>query len=185
LFVAIELSDRLKQALARVQRSLSKYDSVVRWVGPEQMHLTLKFIGEVADSRVSDISLALKQAAASAAPFEFQARGAGCFPPRGSVRIVWVGLEESTGTLPVCQRLVDENLAALGIEPEARPFSAHLTLGRVKDDATRGGLREAVEQVAALGFAQEVRSFALVSSVLTPNGARYTKVNEWRLGDRA
>jgi 2'-5' RNA ligase len=183
LFVAIELSDTLRHAMTRAQRSLSSFDRVVRWVGPDQMHLTLKFLGEVADDRVGEIAAALESAASSATGFTFRAGGAGCFPPRGKARVVWIALEEETGALMACQRAVEDAWSGIGFEPEARPFAPHLTLGRVKEDSTEGQLRRAVEGLSAANVTQVVGSLALVSSELTPRGARYTRLGEWRLGD--
>ena len=168
--------------LTRLQRSLSTYDRTVRWVTQDQMHLTLKFLGEVEDHRVSVVTDALASTAAELAALTLASDGAGCFPPGGKVRVVWVGLGGDQAPLLDCQRKVESALESIGFPREHRPFSPHLTLGRVKDDRTGGALRDAVAGLGPPELTQAVVSIVLMSSELRPEGARYTRVGEWKLG---
>lgn len=183
LFVAIELNAQVKRAVAAVRDRLAEFDRAVRWVRPEQMHLTLKFLGETEDSRAADISKALAIVAEGAAPFDLVTTGAGCFPPRGKVRVVWAGLEDCDG-LRTCQEGVEAALEPLGFARESRPFSPHLTVGRVQDDRSDGQLRERVAGLKIERISQPVDSIVLMQSELRPQGARYTKLGEWRLGGK-
>ncbi|MCP4593492.1 MAG: RNA 2',3'-cyclic phosphodiesterase [bacterium] len=182
LFTAIELSDEVKAMLGDMRRSLSSFDRTVRWVNADQMHLTIKFLGEVDDARVGGISKATAQIATDSSPFELEIGGTGCFPPEGKVRVVWVGVGEPSGALAACNRACEEKYADLGIARERRDYSPHLTLGRVRDDRTNDGLRVGVERVSLAARRQPVDRIVLVQSVLTPRGARYTVVSRHGLG---
>ncbi len=171
----------MRRTLGRLQRSLAAFDRTVRWVRPEQMHLTLKFLGEVPDGQVPDITDAVALAAEQSQGFILRTDGAGCFPPgRSKVRVVWVGLEADPALL-ACQANVEAALAEAGFPPEARAFSPHLTLGRVKNDATAGKLRAAVEAIPIPVMEQEVDSIVLMQSELRREGARYLPVGSWPL----
>jgi 2'-5' RNA ligase len=182
LFVAVELSQDIKRVLARAQGSLAEFGRMVRWARYEQMHLTLKFLGEVADDRVEQVCSSIESAALGSSPFQLGTRRAGCFPPGGKARVVWVGLAEESGELMDCQRRIEEALEQVGFPRERRPFSPHLTLGRVKDDKSGGRLRDAVAALAIPEVRQTVDSVVLVKSDLLPQGARYTQVGGWPLG---
>ena len=181
LFVAIELSEAIKKALVGAQRTLGEFDRMVRWVGQNQMHLTLKFLGEVPDHQLPDIQRALDTAASAGEPFGMRTRGAGCFPPQGKARVVWLGLEDPAGGIAACQARVEGELESIGFAAERRPFTAHLTLGRVRDDRSNGQLRLSVDALEAPDIVQEVDTIVLMQSELTPQGARYAKRGVWKL----
>ncbi len=183
LFVAIELNDVVKKSLVDTQKALSGFDRMVRWVGREQMHLTLKFLGEVTGGNLPEIKRAIEAAAGSCVPFDLNAAGTGCFPPKGKVRVVWTGIEKSGNELADCQSKVEGELAKVGFPREDKPFSPHLTLGRVKEDLSGGKLREEIARVCAKPVSQKVDKIVLMSSELTRAGARYTKAGAWKLGE--
>jgi len=181
LFVAIELEEPIKRAIVRAQRSLSRFDSMVRWVAPEQMHLTLKFLGEVPDARLPDICAALELAVQDCDLFELTTAAPGCFPPRGQARVIWLGTDVLGNGLSACQSAIEDALEAAGFPREQRPFSAHLTLGRVRGDRSGGALRRDVSTLNCPAVAQRVESVALMQSQLSPKGARYTRLGVWPL----
>ena len=181
LFVAVELAKKLKDQLGAVQAALSEFSRDVRWPKPEQMHLTLKFLGEVPDERAADISEAAGVAAADSRPFEIRLGGCGCFPPRGRVRIVHVAVDEPSGALQECRDGCEKVFAGIGFAPERRPFSPHLTIGRVREDRTDGRLRQAVEGITPEVVVQSVDAIHVVQSVLTPTGAQYTNLSRHAL----
>jgi 2'-5' RNA ligase len=176
LFVAIDLDDRVKEALLGLEQSLNRFDRVIRWVKRDQMHLTLVFLGEVRNERVPAVCDAVKRAADRSEPFDMTVTGSGCFPPAGRVRVVWAGIEEPTGALLRCQAACAEELQASGCPRESRPYSAHLTLGRVRDDTTRGELRNRVGRIELSPLPQSVDAVHVVQSRLAPSGAQYSKV---------
>ena len=182
LFVAIALNDAVKAELRKAQRALAAFDRTARWVTQDQMHLTLKFLGEVPDAQVEAICTAAGLAAAAMVPFELTVGGCGCFPPKGPVRVVWVGTEEPGGVLARGNEACEAHYAELGFPREGRPFSPHLTLGRVRDDATAGKLRQAVSAMQVARHRQPVKELCVVQSTLTPQGARYAIVSRHPLG---
>jgi 2'-5' RNA ligase len=182
LFVAIELSDSVRSVVKAVQDGLHPSCDGVRWVPAHQVHVTAKFLGEVPDAKVPDVSNAVARAATKAASFAMQVAGCGCFPPRGPVRIVWVGLREESGALMRCVDTVEDELANIGFAKERRPFSPHVTVGRVRDDRSHGGIRSAVEDFTFDSVEQSVSSITLMSSVLSPKGPTYTAVSKTNLG---
>ncbi len=182
LFVAIELDEPVRSALGRVQADLKARCDGVRWIPPHQLHMTVKFLGEVPDRDVAKLSEAVGSAASKAAPFEMDISGCGCFPPRGLVRIVWVGASDPAGALLKCVDALEAELETLGFPRERRPFSPHLTIGRVREDRSGGQIRAAVEVHTFESLDQPVGSLTLMSSVLSPKGPTYTPVTVASLG---
>lgn len=183
-FIAIELSEELRDGLDLLQDRLRAQTprGSVRWVRPEGIHLTLKFLGDTPVEQVEDVKVALAEAAADVGPFRVTARGLGCFPNARRPRVVWVGLEEPTGALQRLRDAVETHVAPLGFPTERRKFSPHLTLGRVQRRASSSEVREIGERVAAsstgLVGEMEVRAVSYIKSDLRPSGAVYTTLLE-------
>jgi len=173
LFVAIWPGDLLRKSLRGLQDDLRKRCPGVRWTPPEQLHITVKFLGEVEDQRVPEIVAGLEKAAALCKPFDLRVVNAGCFPPRGDVRIVWAGVEDAAGVVAGCAGVVDAALEVVGFSRESRAFSAHITIGRVREDRSSGRLREFVESAKWGPQEQEINEIRLMSSVLSPRGSVY------------
>lgn len=182
LFIAIEFSDEVRSTLSEVQAGLAPKCEGVRWIPAEQVHLTVKFLGEVPDRDVNKVAEAVARAAATATPCGLAIAGCGCFPPRGPVRIVWAGGSEGTGALLQCVEGVETELAQLGYPKERRPFSPHITIGRVKEDRSGGRLRSAVEDHTYPSVEEAISSITVMSSVLSPKGPTYTPVSRTKLG---
>ena len=179
-FIAIELSEPLAAAIGRVQAQLKRGmpPRGVKWAATEGIHLTLKFLGETPRSRIPEIVAALKVVCAGFPAFEFTVEGRGCFPNFRRPRVIWVAVREPSQTLGRVQAAIEEQIAALGWPTEARPFSPHLTLGRVARSAyrpTEAAIGQAVERavVERIGV-QRVTAVSLVQSDLRPTGAVYT-----------
>lgn len=179
-FIAIELAapilERLGDLQSRMQQDLPP--KLLRWVRPEGIHLTLKFLGEIPVEQVEQVGEVLRQACVGHAPFSVSVAGVGCFPNARRPRVVWVGVEEPSGALARLQRDVEGAVARLGFPPEGRRFSPHMTLGRVK-----GGGRQAlealgtyVEQAKVRVGEMRVEAVHFMQSDLQPGGAVYTKL---------
>ena len=183
-FIAIEIDATLRRRVASLQRDLSSASLPVRWVRPDRMHLTLKFLGEVEDGRVTEVGRVMAEVARQCTPFDLAVRGAGCFPPSGRrVRVVWVGLENAAGQLQACHALLETALQPLGFAPEGRPFSPHLTLGRVKTPGRPGPLRERIASLTDFdGGVQTVDQMILFESRLQKFGPEYTVLVRERFG---
>ena len=164
LFIAIDLPEAVKKNL----ESMSFGIPGARWVSPDQIHLTVRFIGEVDGAMFLDIKNALAEVKIT--PFDLQLKGVGHFPPRGAPRVIWVGLEKSE-QLQILRKKVDTALLKIGVEPERRKFSPHITLARLKNTP----INKIANFLSGNGlFGQEpfqVEDFLLYSSTLTPKGA--------------
>jgi 2'-5' RNA ligase len=187
-FIAIDLDEELRDKLGQLQAWLRDQVSPrsVRWVRPEGIHLTLKFLGDTPVEQVQAVQDALAQAAAEASPFTFTVGRLGCFPNPRRPRVVWVGLQEPSGALARLQEAVEAHVAPLGFPTEKRAFSPHLTLGRVQRYTSNSEVREIGEMVAAstLGTIDEmtVTAVSYIKSDLKPSGAVYTTLFEASLG---
>jgi 2'-5' RNA ligase len=181
-FIAIELPESVRSALSGIQRELKKSGADVRWVRPENIHLTLKFLGTIEESMVRNITDILQKACGKYSAFTLTLSGAGAFPHARAPRVVWVGTEEN-GALVDLQRDIEEGLASLGFDQERRTFAAHLTLGRFKSPRGKQTLMETLETYRERELGSlEVGSISLMKSDLGPAGAKYTKLAEIRLG---
>ena len=188
LFVAIELPDEVRMALGRIEDELRPRGlERLRWVRPENIHITLKFLGETPAERRADIEAALRAAADGVAPHKLTLGKLGKFGGRGSPRVLWVDVEGDVETLRALQKRVEERIAPLGFPPDERAFSAHLTLARVPQDVARQVARpmtEAIDAVKMPGLAIPVREVALMRSELRREGAVYTRLCALELGRR-
>jgi 2'-5' RNA ligase len=182
-FIAIELDEAIKGALVDLQgqlRAKVPRDSV-RWVRPEGIHLTLKFLGDVPANRIEEVERALTQACVGYRCFSFSVGGVGCFPNPRRPRVVWVGVQEQSGTLLRLQKAIEDAMEKLGFPPEGRRFSAHLTLGRTQRRASSGDVRRLGELVSETDMGEslgqmEARAVSLMKSDLRPTGAVYTQL---------
>ncbi len=176
-FIAIHLPPEVQAALGQVAAALGEGlpRGAVRWVQPELMHLTLHFLGDTDVAKLPAISRAMDEAVAGRAPFTLTLDGIGCFPNPRRPRVVWAGLAGDSAQLLALKAALDEQLAALGWPPEDKPFRAHLTLGRVKDERAAQGL----DLSAPLPpLAVPVTAIYLMESQLRPNGPIYTVRHE-------
>lgn len=181
-FIAIELNDALHHALGEVQNRL-KRDHVarlVRWVAPESIHITLKFLGDVDAKQLPALHDALIKACANTPPFVLTLAGLGAFPNTKRPNNLWVGAAGQVEVAAQLAQKIDEACAAFGFARETRPFTPHLTLGRVKKDvspserASIGAMVEAA-RVNTLGELH-VDHVSVIKSELRPSGSVYTRL---------
>jgi 2'-5' RNA ligase len=175
LFVAIDLPNAIKDHLAPLLKGISG----AKWVSRPQLHLTLRFIGEVETPRFQAIARALESVQSSS--FETRLNGVGRFPPKGPPRVLWVGMDEHP-TMMDLQQQIEKTLVQLDLAPEDRPFSAHITLARLKTppprDVTDGYLaKHSSFQTPTFPVSQ----FVLYSSVLSRQGPSYHVEQTYRL----
>jgi 2'-5' RNA ligase len=185
-FIAIELPDELKLALIRLQDQLkSGSQAPVKWVKPNGIHLTLKFLGNIGIDTVGKITTALEEAVGGISPFHLEAKGLGVFPNLRRVQVIWVGVTGEVDQLRQLQQSIESSLKALGFVPESRPFSPHLTLARLSDRATADERQSLGQLIAGISFetayAIDVGSIDLMRSQLTRDGAIYTRINSIKL----
>ncbi len=174
-FIAIDLPDSLREAMGRQQSAFRTLSPEARWTRPEGVHLTLKFLGQISDAQVAEVSQALAEIP-PLAKFAIELKGYGFFPNPRRPRVFWVGVEAQPALGELVHR-VEEAMAGLGFPHEKRDFTPHLTLARFNEPRPQTALLAAVEKTAnqSLGLF-ETREFFLFESKLSPQGASYRKV---------
>lgn len=181
-FIAIDLPSRLQEALSRLEKELQEARAPVTWVKPERIHLTLKFLGDVAPERIPEIQSRLDEVARKAPPFRLEPVGCGAFPTIRQMRVIWVGLEGDAMALSGLQQAVEAAMVQLGFKREERPFKPHLTLGRVKGRQHLRLLQELLlDRQSFRAEAFDVTELVLYKSELRPEGAHYTPLSRKRL----
>ena len=187
LFVAIDLDEAARRAVAAEQRRLKEeigHDSrpTLKWVRPEHMHLTLAFLGTV-DERTTAVLVDAMREAMAYREFEVEFGGVGAFPPRGAPRVLWMGLRRGERDVVEVQRLVGARLVRIGVELERRPFHPHLTLARWREPRTTDRSRALRLDSSTVVARIHVRAVALVHSQLSQAGPTYSVLCEARLAD--
>jgi 2'-5' RNA ligase len=178
LFIAVDLPNELRKELANVQRALHPLTDSARWVAPEAIHITLKFLGEVPEKRVEDINSAL--AGLSWKPFSVTVRGVGFFPGNRSPRVFWAGMEAPT--MQGLAEELDSRMERLGFDKEKRAFRPHITLARARDTRIDSALVRGATQYEQHDFgAFTADRVFLFKSTLKPSGAIYEKLKEYLL----
>lgn len=189
-FIAVQLSDELKRQIGSVQeelrRELSGRIGKIGWTNPNSIHLTLKFLGDIRESQIQPLQGVLQRAAAPAQPFSLEARGVGAFPNPRAPRVIWLGLVGGSGEMGALRRLqaeIENGTAELGFQKEARAFTPHLTLARIRDRVDQGVLDKilAANQNRAVGRFTAA-SVGLIRSELRPSGTVYTTLVEVPFG---
>jgi 2'-5' RNA ligase len=184
-FLAIEMPDALRPGLAQVQEELKKSRADVRWAPVGNIHLTLKFFGNVPDDEIGPLAQAAREAAAETAPLQLQATSTGAFPSPQAPRVVWLGLGGDMVPLTQLFYRLEKAFAALGHLPEGRAFNPHLTLGRVKSPANRERLARLLTKLPPVDWPPfEVKELILFQSVLSPQGSKYTPLKVIKLGGK-
>lgn len=186
-FVAVDLSPAVRDAVAAAQARLREVASGadVRWVQPAQFHVTLQFLGRVADAEVPRVVDALRDPSRTAPSLALAVRGLGAFPTVRRPRVVWAGLAGDVEALARVAAAVGAALGPLGFTPEARPFSAHLTLGRVRSPRALRALIAALDAAGDVALGTWIAAeIVLYESRLRPTGAIYDAVARLPMGAR-
>jgi len=182
-FIAIELPEAVKTFLETISAELKRCGGPVKWVRPEGIHLTLKFLGSVRSDllpRIEKVALTLFK---DQKPTQLQVSGLGAFPGLKRPRVVWAGLQDPAGVLPPLLAHLEGALEPLGFAKEKRPFNPHLTLGRFKSDGKSSELIEAIRQKMDIEGPSFVADHAvLFQSVLKPSGAEYLQIFRFDYG---
>lgn len=177
LFIALELPAPVKQALAEAQTELRRARASVSWSKPENLHLTLKFLGETDAARLPELAAAGAATAAKTAPFALELTQVGGFPNLRQPRVLWVGLAGARASLLRLHGELETQLAAQGFPRETKPLHPHLTLGRVKPGADVRPLVELAPHVQVPSVAFTVSELVLMESQLHPSGSIYTPLH--------
>jgi 2'-5' RNA ligase len=181
-FIAIELPDELKLELTQLEARLKVGKQPwVKWVDPYSIHLTLKFLGGIAADRIGQITRAMEEAAQGISPFHLEVKDLGVFPNLRRVQIVWVGMGGEVDKLGQLQQRIESSLASLGFTAETRRFTPHLTLARLRDQASPDERQRFGQLIASTKFEAiytiKVDSINLMRSQLTREGAIYSRLS--------
>lgn len=172
LFIAIDLPEEWKTALSELQGSIEWLGKGIRWVQPKGMHLTLKFLGDVSEEKLGEITAGLKRACDGIGHFEMQMKGTGCFPTSRRPRVYWAGLNGGKPLLELQARVEDE-IEPLGFPRENRDFTPHLTIARIKDPMGKDRMTRALLDYKLESDVVQVQEVLLMQSILKPTGAEY------------
>ena len=182
-FLAIEIPGTILKKIGEVQEDLKSSRADVRWVNSEKIHLTLKFFGNIDESRIGPIVKSTETPILTSSPFSLKVRGVGAFPHLKNPRVIWVGLVDGNEVLAHFQKQLEEELEKIGFEQEERAFHPHLTLGRMKSGKGRTELVGRMERYKEEEFGDfKVERIILFKSDLKPTGPIYTPLREIKLG---
>lgn len=174
LFIAIDLSRELRAELAALQRELRPVEEQLKLVNPENLHLTVQFLGDCEQQKVPEITKAMDSVSAECQEFSIELSGTGCFPNPRRPKVLWVGLQDQQDRLQQCADACRRELENLGFGLEERDFSAHLTVARLAERADAQTIVELFNRFKPQPLKQQVRYLALYQSVLRQQGALYT-----------
>jgi len=179
MFVAIELSTSVRQKLAEHLNRLrdSVPDARASWVREENLHLTVKFLGNTPLTRVEALTTATERAASTCEPLEIVVGGCGVFPTRGQPRVLWIGIEDQVGRLALLHRALEDECAAADFPREERPFRPHLTLARIRRPHSSRQLAAMHEEIGFESRPVRCSELLVIRSELRSEGSRYTTVS--------
>jgi 2'-5' RNA ligase len=178
LFIAIEISAEIKAELTKIVDKLKEAAAEVKWVRPEGMHLTLKFLGEVEEGRKGVVENILEKISTTKS-FTVTFQGLGAFPNLNNPRVIWVGIEKGKEELKKINGELETQLETVGFPKEERGFEPHLTLGRVKSGHNKVTLARMVTAESHLALTPlKVEKISLIQSILKREGAEYRRIKE-------
>jgi 2'-5' RNA ligase len=172
-FIAVALSKQLKEELSRIQTLLKETAADVKWVEPENLHLTLKFLGAVNQDKIKKIEEALKNDLRSFGPFPLRLERLDAFPNAGAPRVIWVAASKDSEKLKRLSQVVEDSLVSVKFAKEKRGFKTHITLGRVRSAKNRSALTAAFQTVQTQPKEMSVDSITIFKSILSSSGPRY------------
>jgi len=177
-FIALELSPDIKNQLHRLQDKLRLSRADVKWIEPENIHLTLRFLGVVPGDKIKTLTDSLSQVLKGFQPFDILITQLGSFPSLSHPRIIWVGVGQGAGELTALAGVIEDKLRQLGFPAADHPFSAHITIGRIRSAKNLGALTTLLgSQHLAEPLAQPVDNVTLFKSTLTPRGPIYETIS--------
>lgn len=180
-FIAIEI--KLEPIIAEFISQIKKTDANVKLVEPENMHLTLKFLGETDEENIPEIGQIMEESVKDVKSFNIEIKGSGVFPNQNYLRVIWLGIQNSEQIKIIAEK-IDKKLTGLGFKKEKRDFSPHLTIARVRSAKNKDKILKVIEKYKDTLFAEvKVDCLKLKKSDLTPNGPVYTTLREVKLGE--
>ena len=175
-FIAFDIDTNSK--IKELIQAIKKTQADVKLVEPDNIHITLKFLGDVQEEKTEDITSIIKDACKNSKPFTINLLGTGVFPNQNYIKVIWIGIEDTKSIEPV-SNYINEELVDLGFKKDNRSFSPHITVGRVRTAKNKQELISVIQQFQKIEFGkQKISSIKLMKSVLTPKGPIYSVVKE-------
>ena len=183
-FIAIKISQEIQEKLAAIQEKLKQADAQVSWVKSDNIHLTLKFLGDIQEEQIPAILDAMTASAKTVSPFSMQIGYAGAFPNMSFPRVIWIGVtDDEDGSLKALEADLSPRLEKLGFQDESGRFQPHLTLGRVRSQKNKSTLFRAIEGIVNIWVGvSSADALYLIRSELKPTGSEYTEIGNVNLG---
>ena len=173
-FIAVDLSEGIKNSVFEVQRELKKSGADIKWVDPKNLHVTLKFLGETDEEKVIKIKFALDEIASLQKSFEINISELGAFPNMRSPRIIWIGIDKGARELSRLALYIEEKLSSCGFEKEKKAFSSHITIGRARSTLNQIALKEKMPAISIPDVdACLINRVTLYKSTLSSSGPTY------------
>jgi len=180
-FIAIELDAHVRDTLTDVQTTLRRSGAHVKWVKAENIHLTLKFLGDVDEKKISLIKDTLRPPLEKISPFEIQISTPGAFPNMNRPRAIWVGISQGNEVIKTIVQDMEDSLGRVGFKKETRPFASHITIGRVRSFKNIHQLAKAISETTLTPLQQSINHITLFKSTLTSSGPIYEALHTWPL----
>jgi 2'-5' RNA ligase len=182
IFISVELPDEVKKNVTELVNELKTTVAGAKWIKPENLHITLKFLGWVEDRKLDNLIELSAKSAAGAGSFKARFEGLGTFPEGKTPRVIWVGTVEGGDELCKLAKNLEETLSKAGFRGEEREFKPHLTIGRVKDKKGIGNLMEKIGSTKNAKFGEAfVDNIYIMKSTLTPSGPIYDVISVIKL----
>ncbi len=179
-FVALAIPSRVKEEIGGIIGKLRGLSGDVKWVNPQNLHITLKFLGEVEEGTLEEVYQVVERCARKTAAFSFSLSGVGIFPNPQRPRVFWIGIKEGVRELEDLFCCLERELEVLGFQKEKRGFSPHLTIGRARSPRGMERLVGGIKGIEYNSRRIEASSLFLVKSKLTPQGPIYSPLGEFR-----
>ncbi len=181
-FICFELPKDVQREIGELQSRLKGLGRGVRWVRPQGIHLTLKFLGDVEEELIDAIGEGVAKASQGTSPIAITLKGSGAFPNFKRPRVFWVGVDEPSGQLIRLQAAIEDELAGLGFDKEQRSFSPHLTIGRVRSHDGLNAVINALQEIKLEPMTFTANRVVVMQSQLRPGGSVYTPLKTIKLG---
>lgn len=183
-FIALPLNTQIRDAAATLMERFYDYASGIKWVEAENLHLTLKFLGDVDNREIPDVCKEIRRCCEEVNPFGLEIQGVGGFPSIDRARVIWAGVEDESGQLTKLATRIDEQMGTLGFKREFRDYTPHLTLGRLKKGSrpAEGFAEQASREAEFTVGSVECREVYLLASYLEKQGPTYTVMDRVPLG---
>lgn len=180
-FIAVEANEKVRNSLVKVQGELEETGADLKLVSPENIHLTLRFLGDVSESKLDPIKDAVSDAV-TLSPFQASIEDLGVFPKPSFIRVIWAGVGEGSEELTTLRKNVDQKLSEVDIPPEDKDFTPHFTIARVKSGKAKDKLNYIIEDKEGSNWGKvEVEEIELMKSELTSEGPIYTTLETFPL----